>query len=157
MINVPEEVEAKFRAAGWKPGRLNPGYFSNQATSNSHANAVLQKFGGLNVGTCGPGHEMATSNIHFLASPTPAKSIAVSKWQDQLGPLTPVADAHNDHMVVYVSEAGEYYFFTDPDEKLYFAGLNFGEATCRLLLGRSFGPEVEPNRSFKTDTLCVRT
>lgn len=156
MVKIPEEVEAHFRAAGWEPGRVNPGYSNNNALSNPHAHAVLQEFGGLNVGTCGPGQEMAASNINFLAKPAPAKSVAVSKWQVHLGPLTPVADAHHDHMIIYVSEAGEYYFFTAPDEKLYFGGLTFGAAVCRLLLGQSFGPEAEPNKSFKADSQPLR-
>lgn len=156
MIKVPEEVEAHFRSAGWQPGRLNSGYPGNKALSNLHAHAVLREFGGLNVGTCGPGQEMAASNIHFLPSPAPAKSAAVTKWQGQLGTLTPVADAHHEHMIIYVSEAGEYYFFTDPDEKLYFGGHNFGTAVCKLLLGQSFGAEIEPNNSFKADSQPLR-
>lgn len=147
MINIPSDIEAAFLAAGWMPDRLNNCYSDNTTVSNVYAHAVFQTFGGLNVGVCSSGLEVASSNIYFLPIPVPAKSIVVSKWQNKLGVLTAVADAHHDHMIIYVSEKGEYYCFTDPDEKLYRAGVNFGEAVRNLLLGYRLGLEIEPDNT----------
>lgn len=145
MLLIPEDLEGLFRNAGWAPGHSNPAASQLSSRSNAHAAAILQELGGLEVGVCSPGQEQATSNVRFLAEPRPAKRQAVAHWEGQLGPLSPIADAHHDHMIIFVSEVGAYYFFTDPDQKLYFGGSSFAEAMRRLLLGLSFGPEIAIN------------
>ena len=144
MTVIPEDIKSEFVAAGWSPQRTRRHILAT-APSNSHALAVLEEFGGLNVGSCGPGVELARSNVQFLERFVPAKSQAVESWQKHLGHLTAVADAHNQHIMVFVAEDERYYFFTDPDQKLYLGGLNFGEAMRRLLLGLQYGRALEPN------------
>lgn len=148
MISVPEDIQDQFRAASWHPGRINAQFAPRQASANPFATAVITEFGGLNVGACCSGQDMATSNVRFFANLTPAKSVAVAKWQSQFGPLAPIADAHHGHMIVFISGKGEYFVFTDPDEKLYFLGLTFGDAMRKLLLGLSIGGAIEPNTAI---------
>ncbi|MES2206804.1 MAG: SUKH-3 domain-containing protein [Pseudomonadota bacterium] len=142
MIIVTQEIEKYFRESGWEPGRLNSAYINKQPACNIFADAIFKEFGGLNIGSCSPGKQMAAGNIYFFSSPISTKTLVTSRWEEQLGLLTPVADAHNDHIIIYVSESGDFYFYTDPDEKLYFGGQSFNEAMCKLLLGHSFGKEI---------------
>ena len=152
MMKIPGDVEAEFVAAGWSPMRCNT--LENQV-GNPHAKVIFESFGGLDVGSCGAGLKLARSNVRFLTHHVPAKSQVVSAWKPILGDLTAVADAHNDHMIVFVAEDGCYYFYTDSDEKLYLGGKNFTEAIRRLLLGIEYGGAVEPNKKMHGDKRVI--
>lgn len=140
MSHLPDSIQSLFIVAGWTPKQPQ---LSSLDVSSCSAAYVLSEFGGLEVGSCGPGLECATSNIRFLSNVNAGKNSVITPWERKLGLLVAVADAHNDHIIVYVDRKGSYYFFTDPDEQLYFGGNSFGEAMERLLLGKAYGPRIE--------------
>jgi hypothetical protein len=72
-----------------------------------------------------------------------------------VGELAGVASAHHDHIIVLVGSTGEFYAFTDPDDRLYSIGQTFGEAMERLLLGFEYGSPIRdtPNPSIERTSL----
>ena len=140
MSSLPDSIQSLFIVAGWTPKQPQ---LSSQDVSSFSADYVLSEFGGLEVGSCGPGLECTTSNIRFLSNVNEGKNSVTTPWERKLGLLVAVADAHNDHIIVYTDRKGIYYFFTEPDEQLYLGGNSFGEAMERLLLGKAYGPRID--------------
>ncbi|HVK80026.1 MAG TPA: SUKH-3 domain-containing protein, partial [Verrucomicrobiae bacterium] len=113
MIIVPQTIRQFFLDAGWVPGRRA---HATEASNISHAAlSVFTEFGGLKVGACGAGLDCAASDVRFLTHPHELNCFLVAPWNEKLGSLTAVAQAHNDHIVVFLNGEGIYYFFTDPD------------------------------------------
>ena len=148
MIDIPADIEPLFVAAGWRQG-VRKFDSAISGLPDSLAEQIISEFGGLRVGKCGAGIDLATSDVRFLITPDPDKGGAVEEWTHVLGPLSAIADAHHEHMMIFVSAGGDYFFFTDPDEKMYLGGRSFGEAMRKLLLGLSYGPEIEPNQTME--------
>ncbi len=141
-LPLPNTIVDQFIAAGWFAGRHVHVEKPHQ-NYGDYACAILNEFGGLHVGKCDAGRDLATSDIRFLSEPHPGKDAVVEQWIARVGNLYAIADSHHGHMMVFVSEDGKVYFFTDPDEKLYLGGHCFGEAMERLLLGIEYGPAIE--------------
>lgn len=137
---LSEEIRGFFTAAGWTPGARRPSpHRSHAYAANPHAFAVLAEYGGLHVGTCGPGRDCAASDVQFWDAPNWQSAELVRRWVPELGLLAGIASAHHEHIVVYVAADGRYYLFSVPDGKLYVGGADFSEAMERLLLGISYG------------------
>jgi hypothetical protein len=139
MLNLTSLIEPLFVSAGWNPipiGRPQP---DEVASGHARALEVLNQFGGLHVGQTGPGTEQAASDVHFYALPRPDLSAIIYPWTPEVGVCAAFATAHNDHMILFVNDAGEYFVFTNPDECLYKLAGTFGEAMQTLLWGYRYG------------------
>jgi SUKH-3 immunity protein len=134
MPVLPESILPLFKKAGWFEGRNSGLKPKNQ---NQLIADIFTEFGGLNVGEVSAGRDCAASDVCFFndASETIDEADDYKHFQKQVGKLSLIADAHHNHMQVLVAENGQFYVFTIPDGKLYFAGENFSEAMERLLLG----------------------
>ena len=143
MLQPSPSTASLFEAAGWKPqisGRVSDGEWTSAADVGR---AVISEFSGLLVGATGAGREQAAGNVHFYTASRPEASVIVEAWRLQAGHLEAIASAHNNHIIVFVSQDGTYYAFTDPDEQLYAIGQTFGGAMECLLLGLRFGPALD--------------
>ena len=142
MIDVPASIQDQFVLAGWRLGQSNAPTNSSLIGSST-AVAVLSEFGGLHVGSSGPGQDLAKSDVEFFVNVKRDADICVQPWLKSIGRLDAIANAHHDHMIIFIGPDGAFYFFTDPDGKLYLGGSSFGEAMERLLLGLAYGPEIQ--------------
>ena len=142
MFQPSPSTASLFEAAGWKP-QMSERVADGEWTSGADVGrAVISEFAGLLVGATGVGEEQAASNVYFYAASRPETSAIAEAWRLQVGNLEAIASAHNDHIVVFVSQDGTYYAFTDPDVQLYAIGQTFGGAMECLLLGLRFGPAL---------------
>ena len=139
MLTVPEELRPAFAAAGWNPTRSSSETFAAATRATDRCRALIGEFGGLRVGKAGPGTEVAASDVHFYSTQRPEVSGLSLPWLSLIGTAAAFATAHNDHMILLVNDAGEFFVYTDPDEKLYNTGKNFGELLKRLLWGYTLG------------------
>lgn len=135
MFALSEKIRPIFEQAGWVPHdrQCSPNMSPRQV-----ALAILSDFGGLNVGSTGAGIEMAKGDISFFSGLKPEANDVLRRWQNQTGDVEAVANAHHDHMLVFVGAHG-FYAFTDPDDQLYHLGSDFSAAMEKLLLGVSLG------------------
>ncbi|MGR9051971.1 MAG: SUKH-3 domain-containing protein [Gammaproteobacteria bacterium] len=140
LVNASSQVRELLLAAGWTLGRRLSSVPPMPDAPLVYA--ILSEFGGLNVGSCGSGLDCTASNVRFFTQRQDQKNVVARAWQSNVGALNAVADAHNEHIIVFIGQDGAYYFFTDPDEKLYFGAKSFGEAMELLLLGKHFGPPI---------------
>jgi hypothetical protein len=141
MLEIPALIEPLFRAAGWqgpKEGLPDAQY----DTAHAIACRIIDEFRGLTVGACGPGTEMAASDVRFYERIRPEVSDLLQAWAQQIGEVVAFAGAHHDHMILLVGANGSYYVFTDPDEQLYAGPHDFGELMRRLLWGYPYGPTI---------------
>lgn len=142
MLEVPAMIEPIFRAAGWQGPKKQTLLDKTSASAIAIARAIVDEFGGLTVGTCGPGSEMATSDVRFYEHLRPEGSELFQEWGQQTGAVVAFASAHHDHMVLLVGAEGRFYVFTDPDDQLYAFPHDFGEMMGCLLWGYPFGPTI---------------
>ena len=142
MLQLPSSVEALFLSAGWRPSAEASMQLTDSPSAQDQAQAVIGQFRGLRVGAVGPGRGLAASDVHFYSHVRPEVAGVVHAWSHQLGELAGVATAHHDHIILFVSSAGGFYAFTDPDERLYSIGQSVGEAMERLLLGLGYGDSI---------------
>lgn len=143
MSLVSSNVRALFQAAG--VAIESHGILKRGSCAAEVAQSVISQFGGVEIGTCGAGAECASSNIRFFTQPQEHKHVVLTPWVGKIPSLYAIADAHNDHMIVFVDSEGCYYFFADPDGQLYLGGQTFGEAMDSLLIGKSYGTAIEPS------------
>ncbi|MEK7949264.1 SUKH-3 domain-containing protein [Luteolibacter soli] len=132
----PSEVEAMLREAGWYPGRSElPVELPNDYSIFPWARKALEEFGGLHVGSSGPGRDLARSNIQF--EPDAAEGLAphVSQTDDGLR-LYPLGEIDNGHAHLLIDELGSVYYYFDELEKV---GVTLDEALINLLLGMKAG------------------
>ncbi|SMC28089.1 hypothetical protein SAMN02745857_03112 [Andreprevotia lacus DSM 23236] len=142
MLALPELIIPLFRTAGWRPSAA---WHAGGHTALSAADAarhIVDEFNGLCVGSCGPGVEQAAGDVRFLAAVPVLPSGFLAPWQPAIGEVCQFACAHHDHMMLFAGAGERYYIFTDPDERLYAAGNDFGELMRILLWGYRFGPEI---------------
>lgn len=66
----------------------------------------------------------------------------IEPWRNSIGNLFAIADAHNEHMIIFVDQFEKVYLFTDPDGKLYSLGSSLADACETLLLGKDVGPPI---------------
>jgi hypothetical protein len=145
MPLLPPSVEAMFLAAGWRPSTRGRSEAQLAATAEQRAAEVIARFAGLRVGAVGAGRDLPASDIHFYSRVRPEVAVVARMWFSQVGELAGVATAHHDHIIVLVGSTGEFYAFTDPDDRLYSIGQTFGEAVERLLLGVEYGSPIPPD------------
>jgi hypothetical protein len=138
MFELSELVRPYFEHAGWVPRHLSS---MLPVSSREKALALLNEFGGLKVGSVGPGADMSKSDINFYAHFKPGTKDLLRSWERQIGEVEAVATAHHDHMIIYVG-VQSFYVFTDPDDKLYDLGPNFSQAMEKLLLGLHYGTSM---------------
>ncbi|MGK5015438.1 SUKH-3 domain-containing protein [Janthinobacterium sp. 75] len=136
MLEIPKLIEPVFREAGWKGPKSQAPLGRPPASAYAIANQIVDEFGGLTVGTCGLGTEMASSDVRFYECP---RCGLFQAWAEQIGEVVAFASAHHDHMILSVGTDGTFYVFTDPDGQLYQGPQNFGELMRRLLWGFSYG------------------
>ena len=150
MAQLPSSVESLFTAAGWRRSARPDTESLPGASAQTRAAAIIEEYGGLRVGSIGPGRDLGASDVRFYASARPDVATAVEAWSS-LGEMAAIAAAHNDHMLIFVSGAGDFYAFTEPDGKLYLIGHSFAEAVERVLLGINYGPSIQatPNTSLE--------
>ena len=142
MLSLPPLIELLFLAAGWNGNRPTLSGESNAATADDIASLILANFSGLKVGECAPGTELAASDVCFYRAPRPDVSDALESWSQSVGKVAAFATAHHDHMILFVNFNGHYFVYTDPDDRLYAAGGDFGELMRRVLWGYEYGLEV---------------
>lgn len=142
MLDLPALIEPLFRAAGWQGPRDRPLLDTPPVSAHANASQIVDEFGGLTVGTCGAGTEMAASDVRFFERAHSGKSKLFQAWERQIGEVVAFASAHHDHMILLVGANGRFYVSTDPDDQLYAGPHDFGELMRRLLWGYSYGPTV---------------
>ena len=142
-MDTEEYLNKLFVDAGWHEGRVVTlsGLKELDCPAHSYAVKLLSEYGNLSVGEVGSGRECAASDIRFFDRPRYEANELSSLWKAELGVLVGVASAHRDHIMLFVGSDGNFYIFTDPDEKLYFGG-SFKEVTSKLLLGLNYGTPI---------------
>jgi hypothetical protein len=135
VIEIPITVRLLFVAAGWYPGRtVRP---SSTIPSGHPAIAILTQFGGLRVGTSGPGEECATSDVAFQEMPL--EDAPRGLWAPLLRTeLVGIGEVHNAHGALYVDRTGQCYCASRIHDGFSFEGASFNEAIERVLRGRCF-------------------
>lgn len=137
MVIVPESVLPLFLAAGWHPARRVDICFDGVQSLRSYSMGaeLLGTFGGLQVGTCGPGRDFAKSDIEFTLTPCIEDRSAVAELETPGDDLFPLGEAHRSHMELFLDARGRLMVYGVPDGKLSVWGNSFGEGIERLLLG----------------------
>jgi len=145
-MELAPDARRLFLDAGWRPGRRVA--VPAKVPTSHPAHSVLEAFGGLSVGTSGPGIECASSDIAFAFVDD---AEVIPKWNQLLGvTLIGVAECHNRHGQLYVDESGRCFGTSMVHDAFYFEGHTFGEATERILLGRRARPLLEPDHDSVT-------
>ncbi|MBS0371273.1 MAG: SUKH-3 domain-containing protein [Proteobacteria bacterium] len=139
MLSLPELIEPLFKEAGWSTGFVVSPPEWGPMSASQRASAIIEKFGGLQVGKTGPGTEQAAADVCFYSEPRPEVSAIANSWPETAGRCEAFGTAHHDHIVLLVNDEGTYFAFTDPDDSLYSLGASFGEAMKTLLWGKSYG------------------
>jgi hypothetical protein len=146
MFELPPLIEPLFRAAGWQGPKSQARPGETPDTAYAIASQIVDEFGGITVGSCGPGTEMATSDVHFYERLRSEDSDLLKAWAENVGEVVAFASAHHDHMILSVGADGTFYVFTDPDDQLYEGSHDFGELMRRLLWGYSYGSTIPKDR-----------
>ncbi|QEI07884.1 hypothetical protein FXN63_20105 [Pigmentiphaga aceris] len=141
MTPIPSSIRPLFENAGFSRESCN--VLGAGHTAADIAQSIFREFGGLEVGQCGRGEEMASSDVCFFSAPHTDQHEEVADWHKSLPSLFAVAEAHHNHMMVLVADGGAYYFYTYPDGKLYLGGHSFIAAMECLLLGRRLGSAID--------------
>ncbi|MCV2423682.1 SUKH-3 domain-containing protein [Paucibacter sp. DJ2R-2] len=142
MVDLPEAIQPIFEAAGWTASEAIAVQAGIPTTAKSRVDAILRQYAGLQVGSCGPGTEAAASNVYFYRSHRADVAELLSPWRFQIGSCAAFANAHNDHMILFVSDDGSYFAFTDADECLYRLVGCFGDIMKTLIFGYQIGASM---------------
>ncbi len=145
MITPPAKVLEKFTMAGWQPLRCVavPAFVPD----DHPAWQVLAQFGGLAVGTCGPGIECATGDVVFRASEPDGRDDEVSAWQQLLNTtLVSVGDVHHGHGELFIDTTSRCFGRSYIHEAFYFEGSSFETAIENILLGVRSRPVLRPDQ-----------
>jgi hypothetical protein len=143
VIVIPSTVRPLFVAAGWHPGRAVR--TSSTIPSDHPAAAILTQFGGLKVGTTGPGEECAKGDVAFQE--LPPEEVTRDLWARLLrAELIGIAEVHNAHGELYVDRTGRCYCASAIHDVFSFEGESFNEAIERVLLGRRSRPMLRPDQ-----------
>jgi hypothetical protein len=149
MVELPDSVRPLFVAAGWQPGRrvdVSP------AVPRDHPAAeILATFGGLTVAPPEDAHgeECGLDDLVFRESHR--ADLTADGWDAVLGTrLISVADIHHGHAAWYVAADRRVFGRSYIHDAFWLAGLSFGEAVERSLLGRRVKPMLRPDQSSVT-------
>lgn len=142
MLNFTSLIQELFLKAGWEASPESCLADVGAESTEHVAEKICAEFGGLRVGTTGPGRDLAASDVCFYAAPKSEEFSIAEPWRKTAGNLVAIASAHHDHMVLLVSASGTYYVFTDPDAQLYLIGRSLAEAMERLLRGLDYGSPI---------------
>jgi hypothetical protein len=142
MLKLPELIEPLFRAAGWCASDRRLLETEVPPLAEELARCIAREFGGLQVGDCCAGTEQAASDIRFYKELSLRWCEVVAPWQGHTGTLWSFASAHCDHMVLLAGADGQFYVYSEPDDRLYAGGCDFGELMRKLLWGFRLGPDV---------------
>jgi len=127
VANLAPHVRALFEAAGWSQSR--------ETRSDDLPDGIFAELGGLHVGHAGPGTECAAGDIQFFSEPRVDRCNFFASLFPSIEPVVAIADAHNQHIMLFLDRRGRFLAFTDADSKLYIAGESFAQCVERLLLG----------------------
>ena len=127
-------VRQLFVQAGWRA--VPPPAPGDAGDAMARAAALLQEFGGLNVGVSGSGIEHAAGNLEFLAQPMPlpASYPWLRRWP-VLHDTVAIADACDTYVQVFLAADGRFLCLTDIDGKLYDFGADFAQFAETMLRG----------------------
>jgi len=149
VIRPPSKVLNKFVMAGWQPSRCVavPAFVPD----NHPAWQVLRQFGGLTVGTCGPGIECASSDVVFRASEPDDRDDELSGWQQLLNTtLVSVADVCHGHGELFIDTNSRCFGRSYIHDAFYFEGDSFETAIENILLGVRSRPMLRPDQASVT-------
>ena len=142
MLEVLAVIEPFFRTADWKGPKKHTLADTHPVVAHAIAIRIVEEFGGLTVGKCSPGAEMATSDVRFYERLRSEESEMFQAWERQIGKVVAFASCHHDHTILSVGANGAFYVFTEPDSQLYAGPPSFGELMRRLLWGHRYGPAI---------------
>ena len=147
MIELPATIRPRFVVAGWYPDRHANIRFDHveNLRSFSMAAQILFAFGGLSVGSTGPGRDSACSDIYFHDAPSIDHRYAVAELESPGDDLFPLGDAHLGHLELFLDVHGRLIVYGVPDGALSVAGKSFTEGVERLLLGYAFDHDSYKN------------
>jgi len=130
----PSAVIELLRAAGWQPGREVelPSELPGDYEIFPRAADVLREFGGLHIGTAGPGQECATSDLAVTPKAADGLSEYTGRTTSDGAKLYPIGEFSNGHATLLIDHRGQVYMYFDVLEP--FAD-SFDQALCQLLLG----------------------
>lgn len=149
MIVPPAKVLEHFVIAGWHEKRCVP--VLAFVAKNHPASQVLAQFGGLTVGTCGPGIECSSSDIVFGASKPDDGDDELTTWQELLKTrLVSIADVHHGHGELLIDMKSRCYGRSYIHEAFYFEGNCFETAISNVLLGIRSRPMLRPDQDSVT-------
>lgn len=143
MSGFPEDIDEIIKHQGWFPGRRyeGPKHRPDGYAIFPAAEAILEEFEGLKLGTTGPGVDCARSDIEMDPFYGDGMAEVIHENNNQLGRRMryyPLAGVHKGHMVMFVDDDGAIYLYFD---SLEFYASNFKEAIINLM--RGVLPKVE--------------
>jgi hypothetical protein len=121
-------------AAGWTPARSVPlpNDLPTDFTIFSAAEKVLREFGGLHIGSVGPGQECATSDLSLSPASATGLSAHTGLATSTGSSLYPLGEFHHGHAFLLIDEDGAIYTYFDELEPY---AASFDQALGQLVLG----------------------
>jgi SUKH-3 immunity protein len=104
------------RAAGWFEGRNARGIDAagSDQTLFPKAKESLMEFGGLHIGTCGPGMELATSDVEIDPKLTAHLTPELTEFEKKVGTrLYALGEVHRGHGYLVIDQEGRIYLLSD--------------------------------------------
>jgi hypothetical protein len=141
-MELPNTISDLFLKAGWSPARR---VVVPESVPSSHpGHSVLQEFGGLQVGECGAGREVATGDLRFSLVDNFQE---LEIWSELLGTvLVGIAGIHHGNGELYIDARGRCFGGSLIHNAFYFEGDTFASAAEGILLGRRARPLIRPNQ-----------
>lgn len=137
------QVESALKAAGWFEGRrvdLDKSSLGALSLFNK-AEDVLNEFGGLHFGNCGPGIDCATSDVKIDPSVAVHLAPELRTYASARSTrLFPLGEVHRGHGYLVIDEAGNIYLLSDVLEPF---APTFPQSLELLLLGRKPSPGTQ--------------
>lgn len=147
MELLTPDIEHYFERSGWFPGRRID--VPQDIPSAHPAYAILQEFGGLSVGTVGPGMECTASDIVFRESGSIEDSAdeLILSWQALLHTsFVCVAELHGAHGLLWVDGQSRVFTSGSIAPLVTYAGASFANAATDLLTGVRSRPMLLPGQ-----------
>lgn len=130
------KIERILRSAGWTPGRRIDLRVWNAfpVPPFTAAQSVLTEFGGLHLGSTGPGIDCATSDVDLTPQWPNRQFTDYPDLERSLGQrLYPLGVTHRANMDLLIDESGRVYELQDD---LHFVASTFADALEIILLGK---------------------
>jgi hypothetical protein len=141
------DIEHYFERSGWFPGRRIDA--PPDIPSAHPAYAILREFGGLSVGTVGPGINCGASDIAFRANDPVENSDdeLILSWQTLLStPFVCIAEFHHAHGLLGVDGRGRLFTSGVIAPLVTYGGSSFADAVTDLLTGVRSRPTLLPSQ-----------